>query len=335
MGIEKARCPWCGHEIEKPKIYRGVCEACGKPYRCMAFSYNWDRLRQKCVGRREVPALWHFVSGLLMNGMMLFVCLKSFYLCWQRRNMLVGLWTFVMFAFMLYVLRNLLFHKQQVHLIKDVKGEEGSGDGNDVGGEKMGRRLFFIKEHKNYYYHSPFLIEVLNPETSIYYDKCQVLLNVEEDLTVFVEIREDTPEYLDRPGMAFNVYDENGNLENSGITMDATGEYPELYQIALGAEDQEIKLDKGLYYVACMKMEDKEESFCLIPEAGDMLEGLKTGRTIYEVRLFHHSLKPRELPIPTDFRLYTHDGTYISDGSLTHFFEQRFIISRNSAGGAF
>lgn len=328
MRTEKTKCPWCGHEIEKPKVYKGICEECKRPYRCMAFSYDWDRLKQKNVGRKEVPALYPFAVSLFMSGLLLFALLEPLTACWRGGRVFYGLPYFALLAVALYTIRNLLFQKQRVHLIKDVKMEEGSGEDS---GPERGRRLFFTSQYETYYYHSRFLMEVLNPDTGIFYERCQVFLNLEQNMTAFVEIRHDTPEYLDRPGMVFNLYDEDGSLINSGITMESTGEASELYQIVIGRKGYEIKLDKGLYYVARMKLGSREEPFYLVAEDGDMLESLKTGRSVYEVHLFHHNLKPRELPIPTDFSLHQMDGTCITKGRLTYFFKQRFLISKNIA----
>ena len=72
--------------------------------------------------------------------------------------------------------------------------------------------------------------------------------------------------------------------------------------------------------------------FHLIPNASDILENMISGKMVYEVMLFSHSMKARDLPIPAYFNLCRKDGTYLGGGTVTYHFANRLLFEETGTG---
>lgn len=314
----KKECPWCGREISKPNCYRGRCEHCHKLYRCISFEYIYSRLTRKQVGRREISGLGQIIRKVLILAVWGTLCIMAY---WPGGS---NLWLRIMVTASLAVsIYFLVVCKSPAFLKKAAeKGEEES----EISGLPLYRKLFLAEKWESPFYHSPFYMELMESQTGRIQERIPVRLTMQSDLAITLDITDETPDALNHAGVEFCLYGETGVRLTKGIVLDLYTENTDVFQIQFEGLESEGTLSREGIYTARMQQPLGEEPFYLLVESKDGLESIKTGKQVYEVMLFHQTMLPREIPVPTKFSLYQCDGTQVGAGTLTYLFATRNLF---------
>ena len=337
--VEK-KCPWCGREIAKPKFDRGTCEHCRNVYESFVFTYERSRFTGKVRWRGEMSLPVSYLVRLLIVAFFGWNALRVL-----RHSHGMSLLQAVMALAFVY-----LMFIQPTHVyLKKVEGKEGGGQ--PVLEEECIRRAVFLSGEPVYsYYNTRMEMEILDPGDASSLGRKDAVFHLAENLDVIMEIPPDYPEYFQRPGMPFKLYDRNGTCVNHGITQELYSENPDLFQVQLSLSGQDGKLDKKSFYLACVPVVSAEgdmegggigssrdaahrngpsvenKLLYAIVDSYDGMESLKTGDAVYEMMLYHCREIQKTMLLPAAIRLYREDGKFVGGGTVTYYYSKRYVF---------
>lgn len=315
LSIDK-RCPWCGRGISAPGRLRGVCENCRKPYRPIVLLYN------RTNTSRSEMAVWVWYA---MQFVVLALLARSLTVFYHNRHG-VSLFSLVL---MVILTAGFVLGKKQAYLKRIVSEEERLHPQECF--MLVRRRVYLQQVFPSPLYHSPFDMEILDPDTGAAYPRHAVQIDLDENLKPVMETAPEVPEYLQKPGMAFRLYRKNGEMLTEGITSILCSQPLQVFQVQLELPAGAGTLDKKRYYIASVHLDEGEVPFYLVPDAHDLLGDMKTGQTVYEVQLIHRSYPLQNLPIPARFELLQADGKRMGGGTVTYYFANRGLFEQKSS----
>ncbi len=344
MRITENKCPWCGRDIEKPSFYRGRCGHCSKTYESFLFLYNRDRFTGRSNSRSEMSLPVYYLIILLPLAFLVKYSFRAFQSSFGSG--IISLVICVLYVYLAYM-RHVHVYLKKVEKSGEQDAQENSGEreqknngdraqgdsheeadvrGRDDIAPVVVRKVFLSDDLSCGFYHTEMEIEMFHPEDGSSKGRQAVVFHMTENLDILMEVPENAPLIFKQPGIPFKLYDREGIWVNHGITLELAGDHPDLFQVQLSLPSEAGKLSRDVYYTAIVRMGEEKELFYAVLDCRDGLESLKTGKEVYEVRLYHQDQVQKKLAIPADLRLYHEDRTLVCNGMVTYYFAKRYLF---------
>ena len=310
-------CPWCGMEIKKPKLTKGICEHCHNPYKCITFSYRSNRFTSDTVEKKETSGITWYLNLLLSFLASVALIVFSLYIILHRPlSILTALYLLTALT-SIFLCCVTVKSKGEAFLKKWMDEEETK----QLADATAYQKIALTSQIEDTCYHTPFLAEFQDPETGAVLPSVPVLLTEQPNLDMTMEHMQEPSIDLQKPGLFFQLYRENGEPVTQGITLNLYSGHPDIFQTKFTFSQENVRLEKKRIYIARMQLPEGEFPFYLMIDNDSML---LMGN--HEVTLYHHKFPPKDLVLPANFQLYELDGIRIGEGTITYYYATRHLF---------